>query len=324
MRFLRLTLGIFFILGLLATTTQAQNVKRVLLAVNADNPDYANARNTFREGLEAEGSKAGLDVKFTVLDTKGDKDAFMAKLKELEPTIDLIFVPGTPNAMAVKQAGITKPVIFTAIANPVGAKLVNSLDAPGTNFTGGHCAVPEDKQLRALLMVLPKVKKIGILYNPDDPAPASQAKKWKDAIAAQGLEAVDFSIPATTKSADELAEATKPMVGKVDVIVTTADAKVSPYGAGMITVANENKIPTYVSLGQLVNKGALVSLGYNFVEGAKLNVTQAIQILSGRSPADIAVTTFPEYRLVVNSKTAKAIGVEIPLKALKMASEVVQ
>jgi len=324
MRFLRLTLGIFFILGLLATTTQAQNVKRVLLAVIADNPDYANARNTFREGLDAEGRKMGLDIQFTALDTKGDKDAFMAKLKEMEPTIDLIFVPGTPNAMAVKQAGITKPVIFTAIANPIGAKLVNNLDAPGTNFTGGHCAVPEDKQLRALLMVLPKVKKIGILYNPEDPAPATQAKKWKDAIAAQGLEAVDFSIPATTKSADELAEATKPMVGKVDVIVTTADAKVSPYGEGMIRIANENKIPTYVSLGQLANKGALVSLGYNFVEGAKLNVTQAIQILSGRSPADIAVTTFPEYRLVVNSKTAKAIGVEIPLKALKMASEVVQ
>jgi putative ABC transport system substrate-binding protein len=313
-----------FILGFVATGLQAQKVKKVLLAVNADNPDYGNARNTFREGLETEGRKAGLDVKFTVLDTKGDKDAFMAKLKEMEPTIDLIFVPGTPNAMAVKQAGITKPVIFTAIANPVGAKLVNSLDAPGTNFTGGHCAVPEDKQLRALLMVLPKVKKIGILYNPDDPAPASQAKKWKDAIAAQVLEAVDFSIPATTKSADELAEATKPMVGKVDVIVTTQDAKVSPYGEGMTRIANENKVPTYVSLGQLVNKGALVSLGYNFVEGAKLNVTQAIQILNGRSPADIAVTTFPEYRLVVNSKTAKAIGVEIPLKALKMASEVVQ
>jgi putative ABC transport system substrate-binding protein len=226
--------------------------------------------------------------------------------------------------MAVKQAGITKPVIFTAIANPVGAKLVNSLDAPGTNFTGGHCAVPEDKQLRALLMVLPKVKKIGILYNPEDPAPASQAKAWKNAIIAQGLEAIEFLIPATIKSADELAEATKPMVGKVDVIVTTADAKVSPYGDGMIKVANDNNIPTYVSLGQLVNKGALVSLGYNFVEGARLNVTQAFQILNGRNPADIAVTTFPEYRLVVNSKTAKAIGVEIPLKALKMASEVVQ
>jgi len=324
MKHLRLIFWTLLILGFITTGLQAQTVKNVLLAVNADNPDYANARGAFKNTLEAEGAKAGLAIKFTVLDTKGDRAAFLARLKELEPTIDLIFVPGTPNAMAVKEAGITKPVIFTALANPVGAKLVNSLDAPGTNFTGGHCAVPEDKQLRALLMVLPKVKKIGILYNPEDPAPASQAKKWKDAIAAQGLEAIDFSIPATTKSADELAEATKPIVGKVDVVVTTADAKVSPCGEGMIRIANENKIPTYVSLGQLVNKGALVSLGYNFVEGAKLNATQAVQILNGKNPAGVAVTTFPEYRLVVNTKTAKAIGVEIPLKALKMASEVVQ
>jgi putative ABC transport system substrate-binding protein len=226
--------------------------------------------------------------------------------------------------MAVKAAGITKPVIFSCIANPIGAKLVNSLDKPGTNFTGNHCAVPEDKQLRALLMVLPDAKKIGVLYNPEDPAPATQAKRWKDAIDAQGLVAVEFLIPATVKSADELAEATKPMIGKVDVIVTTADAKVSPYGEGMIRVANENKTPSYVSLNQLVNKGALVSLGYNFVEGARLNVGQAMEIFKGKDPSDIPVNTFPEYRLVINSQTAQAIGVSIPLRALKIASEVVK
>jgi len=297
--------------------------EKVLLAVYFDNPDYRTARKTFRAELTKAAVKEGLDVEFMELNTNGDREAFIARLKELEPEVDLIFTAGTPNAMAVKQAGITKPVIFNAVADPVEAKLVKSLDRPGTNFTGNYCAVSESNQLRTLLLVLPSVKRIGILYNPSDPAPASQAKGWEKAVKDMGLDLQEFFIPKETSSAEDLAEATKQAIGKVDVLVTTADAKVSPYGEGWIKTCIENKLPTFASLAQLVRKGALVSLGYNFAKGAKMSVPQAIAILKGESPQDIACNTFREYQLLINMSTAKKIGVSIPLRALRSASEII-
>ncbi len=325
MRKINLFLGFVVVVAMMLSCSGAFAAQKVLSGVFFDNPDYAATRKAFLTNLEKEAIKAGLEIEIIDISTNGDREAFIAKLKEMEPQADLIFTTGTPNAMAVKESGVKKPVIFSAVANAVGAKLVESNEVPGTNFTGAHCAVPFDSQLRALLLVLPDVKNIGILYNKNDPSPSGQARGWKKTVEDNGLNIIEFSIPSDVKSVEGLAEATKPMLDKVDVIVTTADAKVSPYGQGMIDTANAAGIPTYVTLAQLVNKGALVSLGFNFTEAARIvNVPQAIKILNGENPAVIPVGTFTEYKLVINLKTAKQIGISVPMRALKIASEIIQ
>jgi putative ABC transport system substrate-binding protein len=296
----------------------------VALVTNADNPDYKTARDSFEQALKKESVARNVPVDFVFIDGKGNKDDFIAQIKKIEKDVALIFVAGTPNAVALKEGGIAKPVIFSAVAGPVKAQLVNSLEKPGTNFTGVHCAVPEDRQLKALQLVLPKAKKIGLLYNPADPSVAGQAGRWKTVIAEKGLEAVEFFIPETVNSADTLAEAVKPMIGKVDVILTTADAKVSPYGEGMIKIAEENAIPTYTSLTSLVRKGSLVSLGFDFAEGAKLSAPQALDIIAGKNPAEMPVLTFPQYKLLINMKAAQKIKVDVPIEAVKVASEIIK
>jgi len=309
---------------LLPWSAQAGISKKVLLAVYYDNPDYVNCRNVFQEELAKEAKKAGFNIEFMVLDTQGSKELFLSQIKKMEPQIDLIFTAGTMNCLAIKEAGITKPVIFTAVADPVGAKLVESLVQPNTNFTGSHCAVSADRQLSALLYVIPKAKKIGFLYNAEDPSPVSQIKAWKEAMARIKMKAAEFSIPKDANSVDSLADAAKPMVGKVDVLVTLADAKISAFGEGVIAVANAHKIPTYASLNSLVKKGALVSLGFDFKTGALITVPQAIDILKGANPATIPVITHSEYRLVINMNTARIIGLVIPPNVLKTASEAVE
>ncbi len=305
-------------------TLCAEAAKKVLLAVYYDNPDYLACRKAFQEELAIQAKKAGLKLEFMVLDTQGSKGLFLNQLKKMEQDIDLIFTAGTPNCLAIKEAGITKPVVFTAVADPVGAKLVESLSQPNTNFTGSHCAVSADRQLSALLHVLPKSKKIGFLYNAEDPAALSQVKAWKEAMGRIKMKALDFFIPKDANSVESLAAAAKPMVRKVDVLVTVADAKISAFGEGVIAVANVNKIPTYASLNSLIKKGALCSLGFDFIKGSVITVPQAINILKGGSPATIPVITHPEYRLVINLNTARVIGLAIPAHVLKTAAEVIE
>jgi putative tryptophan/tyrosine transport system substrate-binding protein len=307
-----------------ADTAKGTKSKKVLLAVFFDNPDYDSSRKAFRDELDKQAKLAKMKIDFMLLDTQGSKSLFISQLKKMEPLVDLIFVAGTPNCLAVKEAGITKPVIFTAVADPVGAKLVDNLDTPKTNFTGCHCTVSIRRQLSALTFVIPTVKKIGLFYNPKDQAPASQVVHWKEAIAGLGLQSFEFPIPENANSANALADATRAMVGKVDVIVTTADAKVSAYGEGMVAVANVNKIPTYASLNSLVRKGALMSLGFDFIKGAAVTASQAMEILNGKNPGKVPVVTIPEYKLVVNLNTAKAIDLVIPDSVIKTAAEVIK
>jgi len=296
----------------------------VALVTNVDNSEYQVSRETFAQNLKEEAAQNNLSVDFVTIDSKGNKEDFISQLKNAEKTADLFFVAGTPNAMLVKEAGITKPVVFAAVADPVGAKLVNQLDYSGTNFTGVQCSVPEDRQVKALLLALPSVKKVGLLYTPGDPAPAGQAKKWKDVLSSKGITVHEIFIPDTLASADELSALTAQFAGKVDVIVTTADSKVVSFGEGMIKSANENKIPTYAGVIALVKKGALMCLGFDFPEGAKVAALMAREILSGRNPMTMPVGAYPKYKLVLNLKTAQQLKIEIPPETLKLASEVIR
>lgn len=298
---------------------------KVAIVTNVDNPDYKTCRDTFERELKKAAVDKSLDVEVVTLDTKGNKEQFLAEVKKMEPDVAVFFVPGTPNALALKEAGITKPIIFNAVAGPVGAKLVNSLEAPGTNFTGVHCAVPEERQLKALLLTLHNVRKIGLMYTGSNPSSVGQAKAWKAAIAnSPELQVVEFIVPDSCESEDALGEITKEAIGKVDCLVTPADARISSYSAGMLRIANANGIPTYSSLTSFVRQGALVSLGFDFAEGAKLSVGQALDIINGKSPTIMPVLTYPQYKLMLNIKSARELKLDFTLEAVKTASEIIK
>lgn len=323
-------LAAFFLLSISSLTGEEtkqiplEEPKKIMFAVYIDNSDYAAARESFKEAFLKEARKKGIAVKFSFLNTIGSKAAFLIALKEKEPTIDMFFVTGTPNCLAVKEAGIKKPVIFAAVADPVSAKLVQSLENPGTNFTGSHCFVPIDAQVKALLAILPNIKKIGVFYNPHDPAPVSQAEKWKEEIQRLGLQSSEYQIPKEAESVSALADVARQMIGNVDVIVTTADAKVASYGLGVIAVALKNRIPIYATLNSQVKEGSFLSLGFDFEKGSEILVPLALDILQGKSPANIPVITYDQYKMVVNTNTAGLLNIKIPDKIMDNTIEKIQ
>ena len=253
-------IGMIFVLAfmlLMPFNSNACAAQKILIAIYNDNPDYSAVRGVFVSGLKQAVNKLGIEVEFVDLIHADNRQEFIQRLKEEARDADMVFTAGTPNAMAIKESGIKIPVLFSAVADPKKAQLVKSFHRPDSNFTGAYCAVAAHTQLQTLLRVYPEAKTLGILYNPRGPDPVSQVQSWhKAASYVPGIKILNFHIPERVDSEEELAEVTRGMIGLVDVIVTTADAQVSPYGRGMIEVANEHNMPTYVSLSHLVEKGA--------------------------------------------------------------------
>jgi putative tryptophan/tyrosine transport system substrate-binding protein len=303
--------------------------QKILLAVCDDTSDYLITRQTFKSGLEREAKQQGLDIEWQELNIPADnKPEFIRRLKELESGIDLVFVAGTPNALAVKRAGIKKPVLFAAVANPKKAKLINNFHSPQSNFTGCYCAVSANRQLQTVLTILNHPNRIAIIYNPFDPAPVSQVEEWEKAIEFlknPKITLKKIGIPEQVNSVEGMINFMNTMNKSWDVLITTADAKISSCGAGIIKVANQHKIPVYASLNSQVAEGALLSLGFKFKQATEqISVPQAIKILKGTLPADISVGTLPEYSLAINLNTGRQIGFVFPQEIVESADIKIQ
>lgn len=307
-----------------ALAQEGKKSLKVGLAVLKDNPDYNDARRNFVSVLEREKE---LTVEFVALDAYGDGEAYKEGLKKLvnDDKVNLIFTTGTRSTQPAVEIVKEIPVIFTAVYDPVGAGIVKSLEHPGGNFTGTHCAVPTEAQVKTIMRVLPDAKSIGIVYTKNEANAELQTQEFKKACESLGLKVLTSTVSLECKTADEIAEATKKLVGKVDVLVGHQDTSISRYGKGMLDVARENKIPTYVTLTQLLDIGGVFSLGIDFKALGTISGEQAVKILrDNMKPSDIPVATDKNYSLIINLAAAKEIGLKMPLKVLKSASKLMR
>jgi putative ABC transport system substrate-binding protein len=308
--------------------SEAQEAKKVFkigLAVLKDNPDYYVGRTAFIQTLE---KQKGMSFEFKLLNAYGDAEVYRAGLQQFvdQDSVDLIFVTGTRSVQPAVEIVKEIPVIFTAVASPVRGGIVKSLEHPGMhNITGTHCGVEALPQLKMIQKVIPSAKTIGIIYTSNEPNAEFQTQDFKSAAKELGLEVLTSVVEKECKTEEEVAEATKELVGKVDVLVAHQDTSLSQYGKGMIRVAEENRIPTYVTLGQLLSEGAMFSLGVDFNELGAMSGEQAVEILkNGIAPDEIPVTTYTKYSLMVNLSAAQKIGFDVPLQILRSASTVIR
>jgi len=303
-----------------------ETVKRFKIGLGAlkDNPDYHTGRTAFVSVLE---KQKDMIVEFKLLDAYGDLDVYKSGLERLVNVdrVDLIFTTGTRSTQPAVEVVKNIPIIFTAVASPVKSGIVKSLEQPGGNVTGTHCAVPAFAQVRTIKKVLPNVKRIGIVYTKGESNAEIQTRDFQDAAKKLDLEVLTSPVSKNCKTEEEVAEATKKLVGKVDVLVAHQDTSLSQYGRGMLKVAEENKIPVYVSLGHLISQGALFSLGIDFKALGTISGEQAVKILKENiKPGDIPVDTDRHYALVINLAAAKKIGLTIPVQVLRSASKIVK
>lgn len=231
---------------------------------------------------------------------------------------DVIIAVATPVAQSVVVGNTTIPVVFAAITDPVGAKLVKSMNKPAGIATGTSDRIPIKKSLELVRKFLPKAKKIAILYNSAEDNSISSVKEFKENAKLLGFTPVEGVV---SKSSEVIAVA-KSLVGKTDAFFVSTDNTVASAIEGVIKVSYDTKIPVFASDKNSVKKGAIAAYSIDNYRLGQQTGEIVEKILQGQKPSDIPVQTQDKVLVKLNIESAKKIGLKIPdsiLKASKSA-----
>jgi len=212
------------------------------------------------------------------------------------------------------------PVIFTAVTDPVGAKLVADPKKPGGNVTGVTDLSPIAQHLDLIARITPNAKRIGVIYNPGEANSVTLVGLVKEHAPAHGMTIVEAAAP---RSNDVLAAA-RSLVGKVDAVYVPTDNTVVSALEGVIKTGIENKLPIYAGDTDSVPRGAIAALGFNYYDVGRQTGKIVARVLKGEKPGDIAVEGIEKTELAVNPKSAEAMGVTLPADLIAEAKTVVK
>jgi putative tryptophan/tyrosine transport system substrate-binding protein len=276
-----------------------------------EHPSLDAARKGFIAALNDGGYKDGDNLKLDVQIAQGDMNNNMTIAQKFaSDKDDLILAISTPSAQAVAKATKDIPVLFTAITDPLGAKLVQNLDKPGGNVTGTSDTHPEaiKKTMKSIKDFFPKAKKVGVIYNSGEQNSVVNVKNAVAVMQENGLEAVKT----TASNSSEVKQAAESLIGRVDVIYIPKDNTVVSALESVIEVANKNHIPMFVGESDSVKRGAFAGYGFEYYDLGYKTGKMAIDILkNGKKPNDIPVGFPDKLDLVINKKAAAAEGIKL-------------
>ena len=322
--FLASTSAVLFAAPLAAEAQPAAKVYRIgvleptSMALNAANLD------AFRQGLRELGYVEGRNMRIEYRSADGRSERFPDLAAELvRLKVDVILTRGTPAVMAAKNATGTIPVVMAASGDPVLSGVVASLARPGGNVTGLSAIVVDvsGKRLELLREVIPGVSRIVGLFNMSNPIDALQ---WKETeIAASSLR-VQLQLLDVRKPGDfgrAFDAATKQRAGA---LVAGADALTWANRRSIVDLAAKNRLPAIYVAREFVDAGGLIGYGVSYPHLYRRAASFVDKILKGAKPADLPIEQPTEFELVINLKTAKALGLTIPPSLLLRADEVIQ
>ena len=311
---------------LAAEAQQAVKVARIgFLAGNL--AAIPHLREAFLQGLRDLGYVEGRNVVIEDRDAKGKLERFPALAAELVALkVDVIVAGSTPHALAAKQATRTLPIVFAAADDAVGSGLVTSLARPGGNVTGLSILAPElvGKRLELLKQAVPGVTQVAVLWQPGGLGERTEKDQLKEAdVAARALgvrlQFVEARGPADIDRA--FSDMTRARAGALTVLT---GAMFFGERRRLVDLAAKNRLPAVYPWRDGVDAGGLMSYGPNIADLYRRAATYVDKILKGAKPGDLPVEQPTKFELVINLKTAKALGLTIPPSLLGRADEVIQ
>ncbi|SCX54524.1 putative ABC transport system substrate-binding protein [Variovorax sp. EL159] len=307
-------------LGILAAAPSfAADTKSVAVTAIVEHPALDAVRDGVKAELKAAGYEEGKNLKFSYQSAQGNVGtAAQIARKYIGDAPDVIVAIATPSAQAVVAATKTIPVVYSAITDPVAAKLVKNWDATGTNVTGVSDLSPLEKHIGLIKQVVPNAKRIGVIYSPGEANSVAIVAALKKAAADAGMTVVEAAAARTV----DVPTAAQSLVGKADVIYTPTDNNVVSAFEGIVKVAQQAKLPVVAADTATVERGAVAALGLNYSDIGRQTGKIVVRILKGEKPGTIASQTSTNFELVVNPDAAKLQGVTLSDALLKTAKVV--
>jgi putative tryptophan/tyrosine transport system substrate-binding protein len=278
-----------------------------------------------RKGLAETGYAEGRNVVLEYRSAEGRYDRLPALAAELErrPVTVIVAIGGTASAVAAKAATTTVPIIFANGGDPVRSGLVPSLNRPGGRVTGVSFFVTTlgAKRLELLRALVPRVMSIGFLINPANPNAASEMEDVKAAALALNLQIQVQNAP----SERDLETAFAAFVAqRLDAVIVAADAFFLSQRAELAALAVRHALPAMCDVREHVLAGGLISYGTDRIDAYRQGGVYTGRVLKGEQPSDLPVMQSTKFELVINLKTANALGLTIPPTLLAIADEVIE
>jgi putative tryptophan/tyrosine transport system substrate-binding protein len=321
--FVTLALGLLVVALALAAQPSAHIPRIGLLSLFSPALGESKAES-FRQGLRElgylEGQNILLESRWAAghLERLADLTADLVRLK-----VGVIVTESTPAALAVKQATDTIPIVMATSADPVAAGLVASLARPGGRVTGLTMFTPElsGQRLQLLKEAAPQTARVAVLGNAANPVHAGLLVETQAAAHALGLQlqAVEVRAPSDLDTAFETMARARPSA-----LITLADGMLLDNRARIVAFAAQSRLPAIFPDRDFAEAGGLMTYGPNLAANFRRAATYVDKILKGAKPADLPVERPMHFELVINLKTAQALGLTIPPALLFQADEVIQ
>jgi putative tryptophan/tyrosine transport system substrate-binding protein len=321
---LALGAGAFFPPQISFAQQESRKAHRIGFLTRKTDASVSTQIDAFRQGLRDLGWVEGKSISIEYRDAEGQADRLRALAAELVGlNVDVIVTVDTPPTQAAKQATSTIPIVIAVSADPVGAGLVRSLGHPGGNTTGLSLLAPEtdQKTLEFLKEMLPKTRRVAMIFDPNNQGMMLRLQAIKAAALKLAIELQ--SIPAL--SPNELAGALTAAANDAPDALIVLSPIYAAYRKEVVEFATKTKVPlSFDTSGLAGEPGALLSYGADILALFRRAATYVDQILKGAKPADLPVEQPTKFELIINRKTAKALGLTIPPSLLLLADRVIE
>jgi putative tryptophan/tyrosine transport system substrate-binding protein len=316
------------ILLTVAVVTEAQQPKKISRVgfIGASSASSGgHYLEAFRHGLRDLGYVEGENIVIEVRWAEGSAGRFPHLIAELIGLkVDVLFVSSAPGALAAKNAGITTPVVFATVTDPIGYGLIESLARPGGNITGSALAVGEGfsgKWVELLKETVPKVARMAVLRNPTHPVGEVFLRETLAAGRALGVTLQYFEARDPSELDSALSRIEKDRAGA---FIVTPDPLFGSQRSRIVDFVGRRRSPSMFFYKEFVDAGGLMSYGPSFSDSYRRAATYVDKILKGAKPAHLPVEQPMKFEFVINLKAAKQIGLTIPPNVLARADKVIK
>ena len=275
-----------------------------------------------QKGFEQALKEAGIDVKYDYQNAQGDMSNAQAIARKFKgDDLDLVHSIATPTSQAIVKVITKTPVVYSSVTDPVDAGLVKTMGSAGGNVTGVSDAWPYERQVKLHHEMVPSAKKWGTIYNAGD-ANSVKSMTWaRAAMKKFGLEYIEVAVSTSA----EVHMAAQSLIDRVDAVFIISDNTVVSAFESLVKVCNDKKKPLFGGGTESVPRGSIAALGFDYFQVGYTAGLKAVQILKdGKSAGDIPSSLTKKLKLVVNLKAAKAQGLKLDDKFVKMADEVIK